>query len=261
MKVKVHKSSLSCFSPPLTHAASPQYLWSLTISCAAGVWPSPPWLCGKSNKEDATALAAAHENIEPQRMRQACSARNLISGRSLRARALASWLKNALVSPDDLPPTSTAMTTNWPRLRGPRSSGYVASFLRLGAFNATPSRSAACRLGAPSLCKAHTIVVSMANWNPPWNGNPSTKTSNLRPSCTLGSWMSMSRIMRFVRTRPRASLHILANTLSKANPLRLSTPAREHAARWWPQTSSRRPHRHQRAPRGSAWRRRVTWNK
>ena len=44
--------------------------------------------------------------------------------------------------------------------------------------------------------------------------------------------------------------------LSSAHPRRPSIPASAHAARWWPQGSSGRPHRQLRAERGRTWRRR-----
>ena len=68
----------------------------------------------------------------------------------------------------------------------------------------------------------------------------------------------------FVRTRPFASLQILAMALSRENPLRPNIPTRAQAARWWPQTSRRRPHRQLRSDRGRGCRRRrrsTTLNK
>ena len=68
----------------------------------------------------------------------------------------------------------------------------------------------------------------------------------------------------FVRTRPFASLQILAAALSSENPRRPSIPTRAQAARWWPQTSRRRPHRQLRSETGRGCRkrrRRTTLNK
>ena len=54
--------------------------------------------------------------------------------------------------------------------------------------------------------------------------------------------LSRSRylIITFVVTRPPASRQTVAAALSKAHPRPAKTPARAHAARWWPQESSGR---------------------
>ena len=95
-------------------------LWG---SCAAGTLPSPPWEWVKPNRDEATARATAHANIPPHRIRQACSARFLIKGISLRARAIANALRNPLVSSDHRPPTSIAATTKCARRPGSKNSG------------------------------------------------------------------------------------------------------------------------------------------
>ena len=66
----------------------------------------------------------------------------------------------------------------------------------------------------------------------------------------------MSQTIKFVRTRPPASLQMRAMMLSRAHPRRPNIPASAHAAQWWPQGSSGRPHRQLRAERGRTWRRR-----
>ena len=77
----------------------------------------------RSSNDDATAFAAAQPNMAPQRSLHACSARLLINGTSSRARALANCLKNARVSLDHWPPTSTAGT-------GPLAKSCAASNTR-----------------------------------------------------------------------------------------------------------------------------------
>ena len=96
---------------------------------------------------------------------------------------------------------------------------------------ATPSISASPRFAVA--VHAHTNVVSTANCTPN-SGSPSTTTSNLRPSPALAPGTSKSRTKAFVLTRPPASLQMRAAALSNEKPRRLSTPARRHAARWWP---------------------------
>ena len=70
------------------------------------------------------------------------------------------------------------------------------------------------------------------------------------PSCTFGTKRSKSRTNTLVATRAPASRKIRAPTLSTANPRLPNTPARLHAARWWPKESRRRPHRQVRETRG-----------
>ena len=71
-------------------------------------------------------------------------------------------------------------------------------------------------------------------------GRPSTTTSSLRASTTPGWVRSRSLVNTFVVTRP-----------PRAHPRPAKTPARAHAARGWPQESSGRPHRQERAAKGS----------
>ena len=76
------------------HATTPPAKrWSVSTTCLAGVFPFPPWLSCRSNNEKATALVAAHANMAPHRSLQVCSARRLINGISVFARALASRVK------------------------------------------------------------------------------------------------------------------------------------------------------------------------
>ena len=88
-------------------------------------------------------------------------------------------------------------------------------------------------------------MVSMANCAPPKRGSPSTTTSSLRASAT-GTCKSNSLTSMFVVTRPPASLQTRAAADSTANPRLANHPARAHAARWWPNESNWRPHRHKR---------------
>ena len=81
-------------------------------------------------------------------------------------------------------------------------SGYVVTFFRSAACSATPSSSAALRLGLPSSCSAHTRVVSTASCAPPRNSNPSTTTSSL-PASPTGTPRSMSHKNMFVLTLPQ----------------------------------------------------------
>ena len=101
-----HVPKEGALCPPLTrpgqhvgHTRRP--MWWVTSRLLHG------W---RSSNDDATAFAAAHPNMAPQRSLHACSARLLINGTSSRARALAKCLKNARVSLDHRPPTSTAGT-------------------------------------------------------------------------------------------------------------------------------------------------------
>ena len=106
-------------------------------------WWGPPHQrllpnAGSARKGQKTR-AAVQANIEPQRILHACSTRLRITGVSERALALASRLKNALVSSDHRPFTSPAQTTKRARARGTTNSGYVASFLRRATSKTAPS--------------------------------------------------------------------------------------------------------------------------
>ena len=116
-------------------------------------------------------------------------------------------------------------------------------------LSSTESRPTVCMQGTDQR-RVHCKLGSL-----PCKGRPSTTTSSLRASA-IGTSKSMSLTSMLVRTRPPASRHILAATLSKAKPRRPNTPARAQAARWWPQKSSGRPHRQLRTDRGRACRRR-----
>ena len=93
-----------------------------------GVWPSEPCAQRRPRSDVATAFAAAHDSMAPQRMRHACSARFCKTAVSCRALALANCDTNDLVSADQRPPTSMASTTNLARDRGPHQFG-VRAFL------------------------------------------------------------------------------------------------------------------------------------
>ena len=73
-----------------------------------------------------------------------------------------------------------------------------------------PSVSAAPVCGKPLQCKAHTRVVSKANWDPPKIGT----TSNVRLSAATGRGKSRSRTRTFVVTRAPASRHTRAAAFS-----------------------------------------------
>ena len=88
------------------YVSRPACLKSRSTSWEGGQWPSAPRAPGSSSKGIATERAAVQENREPQRSRQACSARFRIRGHSERALALARELRNDLVSKDQGPQTS-----------------------------------------------------------------------------------------------------------------------------------------------------------
>ena len=123
-------------------------------------------------------------------------------------------------------------------------------FASAGLRQASPFLVAAPRLALPSVCKGDTIVVSMANWDPPKRGSPSATTSSRLPSAWSCCTKSMSRTKTFVRTLAPPSVHTLAAADSNAQPLRPNTPAVAQAARWWPRASNGRPHRQLRTIRG-----------
>ena len=78
--------------------------------------------------------------------------------------------------------------------------------------------------------------------------SPSTNvvsTAEQWQSAMLAPGTSKSRTNAFFFTRPTTSLPM------RADPRRLSTSARAHAARWWPKESRRRPHLHARPATGS----------
>ena len=68
--------------------------------------------------------------------------------------------------------------------------------------------------------------------------------------------MSSPLNMTLVDTRKPPSWHIWATALSPPNSLLPSSPDLPHAARWWPRTSRRRPHRRVRTDRSKDMRRR-----
>ena len=123
---------------------------------------------------------------ESPHIHHACS--NLFCRRKGCSRALdlANWATKVCNSCDHLPPTSMAKTTRCARLPLPTSSGFLRSLRLLARWSTTPSVAAAPVCGEPSQCKAHTSVVSKANWDPPKMGNPSATTSNLRLSAGSG---------------------------------------------------------------------------
>ena len=202
---------------PARHHAKPAASRSLTTSCTSGTSPSALRTRGNPNSESA-ARATTQDTMEPQRIRQTCSARRRRNGGSHRARAR--------------PPTSTPNTTNLLRALGPTSSRYRRSLRRLAAPK--PLLVAARGRALPSLCNALTTVVLIANWAPPNSGSPSATTSKRRPSASSTKPNSNSRRKTFVVTLPPASRQILATTLSRAHPLLPKIPVRAQAAWWWP---------------------------
>ena len=159
--------------------------WSRSTSYDGGASPSDPCPPRQPNRDAANDLAAAQEMIAYHRNLHACSTRCCVSRGSDLARALANRRTKILASSDHLPPTSRAKTTRRAREPGPTSSGYVLSFVRRASARATPSQSAAPRLGTPSPLSADTKVVSTASCTPPKRGKPSTTTSN-RHVCERG---------------------------------------------------------------------------
>ena len=77
----------------------------------------------------------------------------------------ASWQRKSTVSSDHRPPTSTNTTRQ-------QAQGTCALCV-CGPAKASPSLVAAPLVALPSMCKSDTIVVSMANWDPPKRGSPS----------------------------------------------------------------------------------------
>ena len=133
----------------------------------------------------ATALAAAHDSIEPHLNLHACSVRRLMRWGSPRAFALAV---------DHRPPTSRAITTGWARRWTPTSSGNVRAFLFRAYSRATPSTSAAPLLAVPCPLSALTNVVYNANCAPHNRGRPSAMiTSRRLPSGPCRCSRSRSR--------------------------------------------------------------------
>ena len=89
---------------------------------------SSPELCAQRRpKSDVVTTFAAHDNIAPQRICHACSARFCKIPVSWHALALANCDTNDLVS-DQRPPTSITSTTSLARERGPTNSGCVCVF-------------------------------------------------------------------------------------------------------------------------------------
>ena len=100
---------------------------------------------------------------------------------------------------------SSAKTTRRAREPGPTSSGYVLSFVRWASARATPSRSAAPRLGSPSPLSDDTDTLHTSE-------DGQTVDDHLQPSASaaLGTLRSMLRTN--VATRPPASLQTRAAT-------------------------------------------------
>ena len=224
------RTQRSLANPPaeLTQSA---YLDSCSTSAAVGVSPSPPRAPGNSSNEVGTALAAAHDSVEPHLNLHACSVRRLMRWGSPRASLWPAGTRSSWSPSTTGPPTSRAITNRRARRWTPTSSGYVRAFLFRAASKATPSTSAAPLLAVPSHLSALTNVVSIASCAPPNWGRPSATTSRRLPPGPCRCSRSRSRTMMLVVTRPPASRQILASMLSKANPRRPRTPALAHAAR------------------------------
>ena len=164
---------------PAPHSARPACRWSHSTSHVVGDLPSPPWLWKKSSNDDATAFAAAHPNMAPQRLLGPPShQRHFLSRSSLgqltRKRSL-----------DHRPPTSTARTTNCALLLGPTSSGYALTFLRFAASRATPSSNAVPSRGSISMQCAHQSCVHCKLSSPSkWQ----TVHCDFQPPCIRHPW-------------------------------------------------------------------------
>ena len=130
------------------------------------------------------------------------------------------------------------------------------SFTRRAASRAAPSTSAQRGRGTPLRRNTETRVVSTASWAPWKSCNQSTKISTRRSSMLFGMAMSISWIRMLVVALPPASLHTRAAADSTEKPRLPRTPATAHAARWWPQKSSGRPHRQTRLDEGRGSQRR-----
>ena len=122
-----------------THSrARPTCLCSPSTSQVEGVSPSEPCAQRRPKSDVATAFAAAQDNIVPQHIRHACSARFCKIAVSWRALALANCDTNDLVSSDQRPPTSIASTTSLARERGRPIRGMCV--LCVSSQTATPPR-------------------------------------------------------------------------------------------------------------------------
>ena len=184
----------------------------------------------------------------------------LVHARGLSVLAQARSLRNCAISAENRPPTSPANTTSRALPPLPASSGHMVSLSRWACLRAIPFTTCALGRGTPSRRMGLTSVVSTANWAPLNSGRPSTTTSTRLLSSTPPTPWSKSRRKTFVRTRPPASRQMRADAVSRGNPLRPRIPTTEHAERWWPKLSRRRPHTHERAVNGS-WRRNLQSNR
>ena len=143
-----------------THSRGQAYMFVLSLHFLSGRRVPVRTVCALKAKSDvATAFAAAQDNIAPQRIRHACSARFCKIAVLWRALALANCDTNDLISSDQRPPTSIASTTNFAWETWAANSGYVRSWRLLADCNTTPSASAA----APCEWRAQMRVVSTAN--------------------------------------------------------------------------------------------------
>ena len=194
-------------------------LASLSTSCTEGT-SSPTLGTGRcSNNDKVRDHAILHANKALQRLTYAAVTGPCKSWEDSCALAFAKAPRKSTVSSDHRPPTSAASTTNQP---GP------------------PSLACEFRRAEPSPCRGDTKVVSTASWA------PSTMTS-MRPD------------LEQICQPPRAHLPpcIPVRQLAQAGtPWFPTTPALEHAARWWPYTWRRRPHRQVREDSGSGRKRR-----
>ena len=145
---------------------------------------------------------------QDHRIRHASSTRVCMSGVSLRARALASPVRNPFVSFENLPP-------NFHNKDDQSSSRLHADELRVPSFLDLPGCqeiSAAPLRGLPSPCNAYTKVVSTAIASRRTTAvRQASGTSKISDKCVL--------------TRPPASLQMRAAALSNEKPRWLSTPA------------------------------------
>ena len=100
-------------------------------------------------------------------------------------------------------------------------------------------------------------MVSTASWAPEAIHLPLSRAAE---RLVHGTGRSKSRRKTLTDTRAPASRRTRAAAVSNENPREPKTPALGHAARWWPKTSSGRPHRQVREDRGRGSHRRRKSN-
>ena len=223
--------------------------WSLRTTHIDGIGPSPPPFDLCSNSDAANARAAVQASIVDHRSRQACSALFRRTGVSERARAAARRRRKVEVSADQRPPTSPTKTTNFALLLGPTNSRYVRS---VGG----PPQEQFHRPSQPTLmsrnqCRVHCKLCPAEQRE--------AFRNNFSAAPIVHLWCQDIQITHMHVGR-NASASLTANSCANAlncKPRLPRTPALLHAARWWPNESSGRPHRQVRETKGKGkWRRR-----